>query len=460
LRDSDAIMSNKPNQSRLTVAQDRLSASSYAPRAANGDANTRPASVLLVCHTYPPVLGGSEIEAQRVSSALIGRGYRVRVVCTGGGPMPRVRDWVDPLGVPVRIYAERWKGALRDFVFALRVAGILIRERNDYDVVYFLMQGLQLVTGLPIARILGKPVVMKISGTGVVPSMHGSFTGRLELAWLRRWARYVMILNESMRQEAIDYGLSAGQLLWMPNPVDTDEFAPISEIDRCALRERLGIPAAPPSVLYCGRLAPEKGLGLLLDAFSLAAKQVPECRLVLVGDGPSRTDLEAKVRTLNVERNVRFIGAVPPSEVPLWLKIADVFTLVSPSEGFSCAVAEAMSTGVACVVSDIPANRQLIRNEKEGSLTPVGDAHAIANAIVRLLRDPTLRALWGQAARSVIVHHYSTSHVVDRYERLFRAVLHGKTVDLMHAGCISTPGHRTGQIGEDLADEKPRPSWI
>ena len=70
-----------------------------------------PLSVILVCHSYPPVIGGSELEAQRVSSALVRRGYRVTVVCAGGDPMPPLKDWVDPAGVPVRIYAARWTGA-------------------------------------------------------------------------------------------------------------------------------------------------------------------------------------------------------------------------------------------------------------------------------------------------------------------------------------------------------------
>jgi glycosyltransferase involved in cell wall biosynthesis len=389
----------------------------------------RPISVLIVCNTYPPVLGGSEIEAQRVSEALIARGYRVQVVCEGGDPMPRVRDWVDPKGVPVRLYAARWNSKLKDRIFALRVAAMLISEREKYDVIYFLMQGLHLIPGLPIARLLRKPVVMKISGTGVVHLMAQLVTGRLELAWLRRWARCVMVLNERMRQEAIECGLSPDQLLWMPNPVDTDEFAPAGEIERRTLRERLGLSTTAPVVLYCGRLAPEKGVSLLLDAFARVVSEIPESLLVLVGDGPKRADFETQVRQLNLQQNVRFVGAVSSTEVPLWLKIADIFALVSPSEGFSCAIAEAMSTGLACVVSDIPANRQLIRGEQEGLLTPVGDSAAIAKAIVRALNDPPLRGRLGRAARHSIMQSYSTSHVADRYESLFRSVLGPGHVD-------------------------------
>src|SRR5215470_10545291 len=115
-------------------------------------------SFLLICHSYFPVLGGSEIEAQRVCSALIRRGHRVTVVCAGGNPMPSLQDWIDPQGVPVRIYAHRKDGALKNIIYALRVAGMLIRERNNYQFVYFLMPGLHLAVGLPVARLLKKPI--------------------------------------------------------------------------------------------------------------------------------------------------------------------------------------------------------------------------------------------------------------------------------------------------------------
>src|ERR1039457_901572 len=120
-------------------------------------------SLLLISNSYPPVLGGSEIEAQRVCAALLRRGHRVTVVCAGGPPMPDVADWVDPAGVPVCIFARRGTGRRKDYTFALAVAWILFKERRHYQLVYFLMQGMHLATGLPVARWLGKPIVMKVS---------------------------------------------------------------------------------------------------------------------------------------------------------------------------------------------------------------------------------------------------------------------------------------------------------
>ncbi len=338
--------------------------------------------------------------------------------------MPPLRDWIDPEGVPVRIYAARWKGALKDIVFALRVCGMLIRERRNYHFVYFLMQGLHLAAGLPTARFLGKPILMKIAGSGVVPLMSKSPSGRLELRWLREWAYRVMILNEGMRTEAMAAGFASDQLYWMPNPVNTDHFAPAGDEGKIELRRKLGIPATAPVVLYCGRLAPEKALPELIDAFALVSRQDPEALLVLVGDGPLRSGLVARATQLDLtDKKVRFVGQVTPAEVCDWLKIADVFTLVSFSEGFPCALAEAMSSGLPSVVSDIPANRQLIDNGEHGFLTPVSDRKAIAQAIVQLLKDVPLALRMGTAARQRIIDNYSSDKISDRYEALFRQML-------------------------------------
>jgi glycosyltransferase involved in cell wall biosynthesis len=380
-------------------------------------------SLVLICQTYFPVLGGSEIEAQRVCSSLIHRGHRVTVVCAGGGPMPPVQDWVDPQGVPVRIYARRKDGTFKNIIYALRVAGWLMTERNNYQFVYFLMQGLHLAIGLPIARLLKKPILMKIAGSGEVLRMSQSRIGRLELRWLVRWATRILILNEGMRQEAIDHGIPPHLLLLMPNPVDPNEFSRPSPNEETVLRERYRIPQAAPVVMYCGRLAPEKGLQTLLNAFAIVLNATPDAILVLVGEGPLRVALTEQATQLGLsEQNIRFTGRVDPGDVSQWLKIATLFTLVSPSEGFPCALEEAMSTGIASVVTDIPGNRQLVEDGVHSILTPVGDAKKTADSISLLLRDNVLRGRMGLAARAQILEHCATNRVVDLYEEVFASL--------------------------------------
>jgi len=389
------------------------------PEGTDANRAAGPLSLFLVSHSYPPVLGGSEIEAQRVCAALVRRGHNVTVLCAGGPPMPPIARWTDPFGVPVRILTRRSRGRFRDWVFAVSVAWTLFRERRNYRLVYFLMQGAHLATGLPMARWLGKPIVMKISGSSLATLMRASWLGRLELGWLNRWARRVMVLNPGIAQEAVEAGIHRERLFWMPNPIDTEEFAPCAPEARQAIRERFGIPAGAKAVLYVGRLAPEKELPSLLGAFATVAARLPEALLIFIGDGPCRQELETLTAKLGMEKRVRFAGRRPGEEICQWLQASDLFTLVSSNEGFPCSLSEAMACAIPSVVTDIPGSAQLIDDGAQGHVVPVKDEARLAEAIAGLLENPERRARMGEAARRRIVENYSTAKVLDRYERLF-----------------------------------------
>jgi glycosyltransferase involved in cell wall biosynthesis len=385
----------------------------------------RPISYLLVCHSYPPVLGGSEIEAQRVSDELQKRGHRPRIVCAGGAPMPDLREWVDPCGLRVRMYGSG-SPSRRDRIYALGVAWTLFKERREYDVVYFLMQGLHLATGLPVARLLGKPVVMKFSCSGIISDMRKSWVGRLELAFLRRWASRVLVLNPGMAEEALQSGFDRERLGWMPNPVDTDYFRPCSPEERAQCRRELGVGVDTPVVVFIGRLDHQKKLPWLLGAFARVVRERPEAVLAMIGDGPLRGEIGELVAQLKLERNVIFTGRVPSSGVLQWLHAADAWTLISEVEGLPCSLIEAMSAGVAAVVSNIPAHTQLVDDGVDGIVTELGNEESIARGLVRVLDDRALRDRLGVAARQRMVQQFATSRVVDRYEALFTECIKGK----------------------------------
>jgi glycosyltransferase involved in cell wall biosynthesis len=206
----------------------------------------------------------------------------------------------------------------------------------------------------------------------------------------------------------------------MPNPVDPDEFRPALPGESASWRQNHGIPAAIPVAIYVGRLSREKGLRELIGGFALAVQRHPEALLLLVGDGGMRSELEELARERNLKpEQIRFVGRVAPAEIPQWLRASDVFALTSPSEGFACALLEAMAAGLPSVVSAIPANLQLIDNRVHGLTVPFDDEAAIGQALLETFRDPELRQKMGLAAHSRAVDNYSITRVVERYEALF-----------------------------------------
>ena len=383
----------------------------------SSEANRR-FSVLLVCRSYPPVIGGSEIEAQRVCAALRARGHVVEVVCCGGDPMPSERYWTDPYGVPVRMFGAG-PGRWNDYLYAFGVARTIIGEFRKFEIVYFLMPGVHVLLGVPVARLMRRRIVMKFAGSSEIQKVTRDTVGPLEIALLRRWSEKTMVLNDGMIQEAIDAGFRRDQLLWMPNPVDTNLFAPCDPAEREQLRREFGIPAGSPVAIFVGRFAPEKELPSLMGGFALAAGRMPAARLVLIGDGPLRGPLQDQARRLGVADQVIFTGMLDAPEISRWLQASDVYTLVSRVEGLPVSLIEAMATGLASVVSDIPAMAQLITENVHGLKAPVQDEQAIASALLELFEDPQKRRQFGAAARPIAVERFSMGKVVAAYEQLF-----------------------------------------
>jgi len=137
-----------------------------------------------------------------------------------------------------------------------------------------------------------------------------------------------------------------------------------------------------------------------------------------------RNELESLAVEKGIAERVLFVGKVQSTEVPFWLRAGDVFALTSPNEGFSCSLVEAMASGLPCVVSDIPANRQLVENEVQGFTVPYDSIGAVAAAIVRLAREPASCRRMAAESRTT-AEKYSIDRVVDRYESLFAAALAG-----------------------------------
>lgn len=187
------------------------------------------------------------------------------------------------------------------------------------------------------------------------------------------------------------------------------------------LFERESAPSAPdpfpdlprPRVAYVGRLAAQKNVDVLLEAF----ERCPDAAcLLVVGDGPRRAALERRARTSR--REVRFTGFLDHARIPAVLRHVDVLVLPSAYEELGSVLVEAMATGLPIVASDVGGIPDLIRDGDNGLLASPGDTIALAGAIGRLLTEPETAARLGAAARRSVRDHAWPSlavHVLDVY---------------------------------------------
>ena len=291
-----------------------------------------------------------------------------------------------------------------------------------------------------IGRWLNLPVTITLRGT--LSDLKRRPSCRWALRRALRHADAVVSVSRSLRDDAVELGISADRIDVIPNGIDADLFAPMA---RQQAREQLGLPSNARVLLTVGALRHVKGHDLLLRAFArlcfgdgarsngvagapgsgdqvgggtTTPEGLPErgqkLRLVVLGgrsisDDRSR-ELRDLARELGLGDRVVWAGAVAHSEVPRWLAAADVFTLASRREGCCNAVLEALACGRPAVVTAVGGNPETITGEHVGYLVPPEDPEALAAALDRALgrrwdeqsiRDQVKRRSWDAVSESV-----------------------------------------------------------
>lgn len=185
-----------------------------------------------------------------------------------------------------------------------------------------------------------------------------------------------------------------------------------------AIRNRWDIPRRAPLLVFVGRLAREKNVGLLL---AVLAALSADTRLLLVGDGPERAALEAQAARAGLAPRTIFAGTQPPAAVAEALAAADLFVFPSATETFGIAVIEAMAAGCAVVAVRAPASSDLLRDGETGRLV-AADPETFAEAVRDLLAQPARRSAMGGAARAAAAD-YDQARVTDRLLIVYQALL-------------------------------------
>lgn len=175
------------------------------------------------------------------------------------------------------------------------------------------------------------------------------------------------------------------------------------------------------NILFVGRLAAEKGVPLLLEAFARAREAYPDACLTLVGDGPERTMLEARVRELGLQEVVRFTGYLSQQEVAGELAQADLFVLPSFSEGLPVVLMEAMATGLPVLTTGIAGVPELVEEGVTGRVVFPGDVVGLEAGMRDLLADPQASRQLGQQAKAKVAAEFDARTEAGKLAALFRA---------------------------------------
>ncbi len=247
-----------------------------------------------------------------------------------------------------------------------------------------------------------------VTRTPTVAVIHGrNPPWRRRQQWLVRLVArgvkaYVCVSHDSARYAESLLGLRPGSVRVIHNGALVTDVSPPP------------VPGGEVRIGAVGRLSPEKGLEVLVEALP----SVPGCRLVLVGEGPERAKLEELVRTLALGDRVQLAGWVDPPWTATWA--FDVLVMPSFMEGFPLVIVEAMLAGIPVVASNVGGIPEIVAEGETGLLVPPNDAAALAGALRTVVDDPGLRQQMAVRCRSVARQSFTAETMAARFEALYR----------------------------------------
>jgi glycosyltransferase involved in cell wall biosynthesis len=210
--------------------------------------------------------------------------------------------------------------------------------------------------------------------------------------------------------------VSPDKIKLVHNGIDLKSFSIDSETRRWARRE-LGIDEKTVAIGVIAQIKPVKGHRYLLLATQLLKKRLANFRILIIGDGAQRPELEAFSTQLGIKEQTLFLGQ--RNDVKKLIAAFDIGLLPSLSEGLSNSLLEMMAAGVPAIATDVGGNREIIIDKETGLLVPPANPEAIATAIETLLNDADLSARLANKARKMVMNRFSTEHMVDCMENLY-----------------------------------------
>ncbi|MGR3310380.1 MAG: glycosyltransferase family 4 protein [Candidatus Brocadiales bacterium] len=378
----------------------------------------------MVIEKFYPIVGGSQIQAERLASMLVQKGIAVEILTTrprGTKPYEQIN------GVKVRrIWAPGFRLLKRLTKIALFYLAILKRS-NNFDILHIHLGFEPAYAGVKASNYLRKPCIVKIGNSGQnfdMDKLVKKFPFRLGLLMARYIAKNTtrfIVMNDQIQLDLCRWGVTESQTASIPNGVPL--YPPISTEKRLEYRKILGLPLDRRIIVCVSRLSHRKNQATLLEAFTELCNDGQETFLIFLGDGTLRRKLKQQALKSGFKDRIIFKGYV--SNVLEYLYASDVFVLPSIVEGLSNALLEAMSVGMPCVVSNEPGNRILVKDGVNGFMYEPRDAAALGKVLKRLLNEKELAYQMGKNARELIHERYSIQSVAQQYIALYNSMVQG-----------------------------------
>jgi N-acetyl-alpha-D-glucosaminyl L-malate synthase BshA len=370
--------------------------------------------------TCYPTYGGSGVVATELGKELASRGHDVHFI-SYALPIRLTMDdniffhEVEVLSYPLFEYPPY------DLVLATKMAEVMTRYDLDLlHVHYAIPHSISAYLAKMMLTDRKIPFVTTLHGTDI--TLVGNDRSYLPITrfGIER-SDSVTAVSEYLKQRTIDEFQISREIEVIPNFVDCDVY---DRADDPELRKRFAEPGEG-ILIHISNFRPVKRVEDVIGIFSAVRKKC-RARLLMVGDGPERPKAEWLANTQGVGEDVLFLGK--QNDMAKLLSIADILLLPSELESFGLVALEAMACEVPVVATRVGGLPEVVRDATDGFLCPLGDVPAMAEACLRMLENPALRAEMGQSARVHARREFCASKIVLKYEDLYH-----RTIQQIHS---------------------------
>jgi len=264
--------------------------------------------------------------------------------------------------------------------------------------------------------------IIKIYGMGLKSKIGLKFLSWLENFALRN-ASIISVIDEMKASFLINkYDIEPEKIVIIPHGVDTVMYDKTRyKKDAIKKREQLGI-KTKRVILFVGRLAPIKGVELLLNAMPMVIRKIPNVMLIIVGGDVYGGEINYyynKVLKMGISKHVMFVGEIPRYEIPMFLAISDAFVYPSMEIGLGFACLEALSSGVPVITT-----KYVLGSRNIGEIIDELNVKNLADSIIKILSDSEYADKLGKIGRAYVLQNHTWDKVIKSYVDLYRKVVH------------------------------------
>lgn len=368
--------------------------------------------ILLATGIFPPQIGGPATYSKLLYDELPKRGIDVEIATFG--------DYLDKPKI------------IRHFLYFLE----LLRKASDVDLIYALDPVSVGLPALIAAQVRKKKFVLRVAGDyaweqgaqrwKVTDTLDQFVTEDEKYSWqvklLKRIQTYVaegasqiVVPSKYLKGIVSAWGITPEKISVIYNGFHVS----VTKALKPSIRKRLGLTG--DVIVSAGRLVPWKGMLEVIEMMPEIIESLPNARLVIVGDGPERQNLEKKIAELGLEAAVRLTGRLGQAELFDYVKAADVFVLNTAYEGLSHQILETMAIGTPVVTTEIGGNPEVIVHGRSGALLPVNDKAAFVEAIKGFLSERAIAFTIAKEAKKA-VSKFTDEAMLDSLEKHLKSL--------------------------------------